>query len=463
MPGPVDERAVRELCDRFADALLTPRDPDYDAARAGWNARFDRRPGAIVRCGSPDDVAAALEIARERDLLVAVRGGGHDYAGMSSCDGGLLIDLGAMKGIEIDAARRRATVQPGVTWAELDRATAARGLAAAGGTVSSVGVAGFTLGGGTGWLARRHGLALDNLRAAEVVTASGARLRASEEENEELFWALRGGSGNFGVVTSFELRLHEIPERIVGGQVAYPHSAARELLRLYRDVMVAAPADLGCYAFFYRVPQIDPFPARLRGDTAVALVTAWTGQPEAAEEAMAPLRSLSEPVLDTIAPLTYVELQQSFDAAMPRGMRWCSRAVYLDALTDGAIDVVARRTESLPGELTIVYLEPMGGAIAQVDSDATAFPHRCAAFGLHILPGWREAADDDANIAWASSFLAEFAPHATGGVYVNLLGGDETERVPAAYGRNYARLREIKRRFDPDNRFRSNHNIPPAD
>jgi FAD/FMN-containing dehydrogenase len=463
MPAPVDETAVRQLRDRFGDALLTPRDPGYEAARTVWNARFDRRPGAVALCRSTEDVATAVGVARERKLLVAVRSGGHDYAGHSTCDEGLVIDLSAMKGIAIDAERRRATVQPGVTWAELDRATAPHGLATTGGTVSTVGVAGFTLGGGTGWLARRLGLALDNLRAAEVILASGEQLRASDEENADLYWAMRGGSGNFGVVTSFELRLSEIPGQVLAGQVVHGHSAAREVLQFYRDFMAGAPDELGCYAFFYRAPPVDPFPAALHGRTVLGLVAAWTGEPAAAEAALAPLRRFGAPALDTVQPLPYLDLQRSFDAGMPKGLRWLSRAHYVDALTDDAIDVVVRHTETLPGDFTMVYFDPMGGAIGRVPPTATAFPHRRAAFGLHIFPGWQEPAEDERNIAWASGFHARIAPHATGGVYVNMLGGDEPERVPGAYGGNYARLRELKRRFDPENLFRSNHNIRPAD
>jgi FAD/FMN-containing dehydrogenase len=464
MPVPIGESDLRRLRARFGDAVVTPADAGYDAARAVWNARFDRRPAAIVRCRSADDVQAAVGLVRERDLLFAVRSGGHDYAGNSTCEAGLVVDLSPMKAIDVDVDGRRAAVQPGVTWAELDRATAAHGLATTGGTVSTVGVAGFTLGGGTGWLSRGHGLAVDNLLAADVVTATGERVRASAEENPDLFWALRGGSGNFGIVTSFVLRLHPAPEHVLGGQILFPHSAAGNVLRLYRAYMAAAPDEVCCYPFFYRVPPIQLFPETLHGKTTLALVAAWTGEPAGGEAALAPLRDFGEPSLDTIARLSYVDLQQSFDAGMAKGSRWYSRAVYLDALSDETIDTVVRRTENLPGEFTTVYFEPMGGAIGRVDPAATAFPHRRAAFGLHVFPGWRSAADDEANMAWANAFFAEIVPHGgDGGVYVNLLGGDEPERVPAAFGSNYSRLRQLKRRFDPDNLFRSNHNIPPAD
>jgi FAD/FMN-containing dehydrogenase len=462
MPLPVDERAMRELRRRFGQTLVTPHDAEYDAACAVWNGRCQRRPGALVRCRSAADVAAAVDLARERDLLVAVRSGGHDYAGHSTCDGGLVIDLSAMKRVEVDPERRVARVEPGATWGELDAATAAHGLTTTGGTVSTVGVAGFVLGGGTGWLARHHGLAIDNLLAAEVVLASGERVRTSADELPDLHWALRGGGGNFGVVTSFELRLHPLPERVVAGQLVYRHDAAGGMLRRYREFMASAPDEVGCYAFFYRAPPIDAFPAALHGEVVAALVVAWTGEPERAAAALAPLRAAGEPELDTVTAIPYLELQRSFDAGMPKGLRWCSRAVYLDSLSDAAIAVLVEGATSLPGEATIVYLDPMGGAMGRVAPAATAFPHRSAAFGLHVFPGWSDPADDATNVAWATAFLSDVAPHAADGVYVNMLGDDEPERVPAAYGGNYARLRELRRRFDPGNLFRCNHNIPPV-
>jgi len=461
--NPLDAPTVRSLRDRFGDALSTPTDDGYDQARAVWNGRFDRKPGAIVRCTSADDVAAALAIARDHGLRVTVRSGGHDYAGNSSCDGGLVIDLSRMKRIEVDADRRRARVQPGVLWGELDAAAAAHGLWTAGGTVSTVGVAGFTLGGGSGWMSRRYGMAVDNLVAAEVVLASGERSRASETENEDLLWALRGAGANVGVVTELELRLYEMRDPVLSGQIVHPHSAAREVMRGYQEVMAAAPDELGCYLFFYRAPAVEPFPPVLHGKTVVALAAAWTGDPAAGNSALAPLRAIGEPVLDLIGPLPYLELQKSFDAGMPKGNRWCSRAGYLRELSDAAIDLFADRTQELCGDFTMVYLDPGGGAIGRVAPDATAFPHREAPFGFHVFPGWVNAADDDANISWANGFLSDLAPFSAAGVYVNMLGGEEPERVPEAYLDNYARLRELKRRFDPDNLFRSNHNVPPAD
>jgi FAD/FMN-containing dehydrogenase len=462
MTVPLDSEMLRTLRARLGGAVTAPGDAGYDAARAVWNGRFDRRPAAIARCAGAADVAVALEVARARDLPVAVRSGGHDYAGNSVCAGGLVVDLSELAAVEIDAATKRARVGPGATWGRFDGAAQTHGLATTGGTVSTVGVAGYTLGGGTGWLARRFGLGLDNLIAAEVVLASGVRLRASDAENPDLFWALRGGGGNFGVVTSFEYRLHAVGPDVLGGQLVHPLEAADAALRFVRDFMAEAPDELQCYPFFYRVPPIEPFPAPLHGRPAIALVAAWSGALEAGERALAPLREFGTPALDTVRRLTYVDLQRSFDAGMPKGLRWYSRAHYFDALPDAAIGVVVRHVESLPGAYGVVYFEPQGGAIARVDPAATAFPHRRAAYGLHIFPGWAEPAEDDANLEWARAFDRAISPYANGGVYVNLLDADEPERVPAAYGDNYRRLTELKRRYDPGNLFRVNQNVPPA-
>ena len=457
----LDETILRQL-GAAAGSLLRPGDAGYDLARAGWNGRFDHRPGAIAGCRTAAEVAAVVRTASQDELRLAVKSTGHDYAGRSFCDGGLVLDLSAMHAIEIDATKKRARVEPGSTWRRFDAAAQEHALATTGGTVSTVGVAGFTLGGGTGWLARRCGLAIDNLLAAEVVLASGERVRASGEENAELFWGLRGGGANLGVATALEYRLHEVGPRVLGGQVIHPFAAAREVLRFALEYMRTAPEALQCFPFLYTVPPMEPFPDPLHGRTAVALVVGWTGALDEGERALAPLRGFGAPALDTVAPLDYVALQQSFDAGMPAGLRWASRGHYLDAVPDSLLDVVLAHTESIPGPYTAVYLEPFGGAVARVDPTAAAFPHRRAAFGFHIFPGWAEPAQDEVNLAWLHAFDRAVTPHVTGGVYVNLLSDDETERVAAAYGPNYARLRELKRRVDPGNLFRSNHNVPPA-
>jgi FAD/FMN-containing dehydrogenase len=437
--------------------LLRDDAPGFDDARAIWNARLDRRPDLIVRCRSGDDVQACVAFARERGVTLSVKGGGHSYAANTVADGGLLVDLSPMKEIRIDSEAGTATVQPGVTCAELDAATLAHSLALPLPTVSSVGVAGATLGGGSGYLSRQYGLTLDNLIAVDVVSADATELRASDDENVDLFWAMRGAGANFGVATAFHYRLRPVQPEMLAGQIVYRFDEAREMLRFWRDFMRGAPDDFQCYPFTFRVPPIDAFPAEFHGEPVLDFVFCH-GDPKAAAFVQ-PLRELGEPILDVVGPLPYTQIQQSFDAALPKGQRYYSKAHYLDDLLDAAIDTVATHVAAMKGEFTAAYLEPLGGAIAEVDRAATAFAGRDARYSFHILAGWINSADDDAVMSWARGFHDAMREHATGGVYVNLLAEDEPSRVPAAYGGNYERLRELKRKWDPDNLFRANHNI----
>lgn len=442
--------------------LLTAQDAGYDAARHLWNGLSDPRPGAVVQCGTPSEVATAVSAAHDAGVRVAVKSTGHSYAGHSVCEGGLVIDVSSMDGVRVDPEARTLRVGPGARWGTVDAATQVHGLATTGATVSTVGVTGYTLGGGTGHLARALGLGLDNLRSADLVLASGERVRANADENADLFWALRGGSGNFGVVTSLELALHPVGPEVLAGQIVYPIEAAPTVLRHWRDVMAEAPDGLNAYAFFLTVPPAAPFPKAYHGTTALDLVVSYAGTVVEGRAAIDALRSEAAPMLDLVAPQAYVDLQQAFDAGMPGGLRWYSRAHYLAALPDAAIDTLVDHVHTLPGPHTVVYLEPLGGAIGRVSHEATAFAHRSAVHSLHVFPGWTDPAEDAHLGAWAREVHGAMAPYATGGVYVNLLGPDERDRVPAAYGDHYARLREIKRHYDPDNLFRSNHNIPPA-
>jgi len=462
MPSLPDESTVQTLRNRVQGEVLRPGDGGYDEARSTWNALIERRPGAIVRCSNAADVRTAVDVARENGLLLAVKSGGHDYAVNSVCDGGLLIDLSPMQEVQVDAGARRARVQPGTTWGIFDAEAQKFGLATTGGTCSMAGVAGVTLGGGTGHLARGRGLSLDNLVAAEVVTASGDRVRASENENSELFWGIRGGGGNFGIVTSFEFVLHEVGPVVLAGQVFHRFDDAGSVLRFYREFMADAPDEVQCYAFFIKVPPVDPFPQELHGRTVLDLIVAHTGSLEDGEKVLRPLREFGDPFLDLVQPQPYTVLQQTFDAGLQAGNRWYSRAHYLKDLSDGVIDTVLRYTESLPGVFTGVSFEPMGGAINRVAPGATAFAHRGTTFGFHIFPGWTDPGDDEEIMAWAREFHRAVAPHVTGGVYVNLLGPNESDRVRAAYGANYDRLVKVKNRWDPENLFRMNHNIEPT-
>ncbi len=462
MSEPIASRTDR-LRDSLTGSLLGPGDEGFAAARRMWNARFDHTPDLVARCASAEDVAAALRFGRSEGLEISVKGGGHSYAGNSVADGGLLIDLGPLDSVEVDPDERLVRVGAGTRWGAVDAATQEHGLATPGGTVSTVGVSGFTLGGGGGWLTRKHGLAVDNLRGARVVTAAGDIVRADPDENPDLFWALRGGSGNFGVATELELQLHSVGPELLAGQVFYPAHRAAELLRFYRDYFETAPDEVMCYPFLIRVPPIDLFPEPSHGSLALDFVVAWVGPLEDAEEHLAPFRELGDPILDLVMPQSYLTLQQSFDAGMVAGNRWYSRALQFDDLTDDAIATLVDGLDPFPGELTAVYLAPYDGAPGRATPDATAFPHRSSAHELHIFPGWVDAGQDDANMAWADSLYEAMAPHGNRRVYVNLLGDGEPERVSEAYAQNLARLRQLKRKWDPGNLFRHNHNIPPGD
>lgn len=455
--------AIQQLAADLQGRILRPGEDGFDEARAVWNARFQRTPDLIVRCASSQDVAHCIRFALARTLSVAVKGGGHSYAGNTVQDGGILIDLGPMNAVSVDPDARTAKVGAGARWAAVDEATQQHGLATPGGTVSSVGVSGFTLGGGGGWLTRKHGLAVDNLISAEVVTASGRIIRATAEENPDLFWALRGGSGNFGIVTSFEFQLHPIGPEVMTGQIFFPATRASELLRFYRDQFETASDDLMCYPFLLRVPPLDFFPERFHGEVALDFVLAYLGPVDEAEEHLAPFRALSDPFLELVMPQSYLALQQSFDAGMGSGNRWFSRALQFDTLSDEAIDTLVENLDPFPGDFTTAYLAPQSGAPSRRAPDATAFPHRDSGHELHIFAGWADEADDDAVMAWTDALHQALSPFGNQRVYVNLLGDGEAERTAEAYAQNLPRLRELKTKWDPDNVFRNNHNIVPVE
>jgi FAD/FMN-containing dehydrogenase len=456
-----DSNHTAALRDRLHGDLLNPGDEGYEDARTVFNAMVDRYPSYVVRPTGAADVMAAVDFAREHDLLLSVKGGGHNFAGTAVCDDGLTIDCSRMDGVRVDPEARTARVGPGATWADFDHEAGAFDLATTGGLVSTTGVAGLTLGGGQGYLARKHGLTVDNLRSVDIVTAAGDLVHASDEENPELFWALRGGGGNFGVVTSFEFDLHPVGPEVLAGPIFHPYEDAREALRFYRDFTADAPDELACYALVVRVPPEEPFPEARRGDPAVAFAVCYAGPLDEAEDAVEPLRAFGDPTLDGVGPIPYPALQRSFDDGSPAGHRWYTKAHYLDGLPDDAIDTILEFTDPFPGPLTQVGIEPMGGAIARVDATATAFPHRDATYSLGIWPGWADPEADDDVVAWARAFHEAMAPYADG-VYANYLDRDETDRVEAAYGENYERLVEVKDRWDPENRFRMNQNVEPG-
>jgi FAD/FMN-containing dehydrogenase len=444
---------------QISGEVLQPGAPDFDEVRSLWNVRLDRRPEIMVRCKDTADIMACVDFSRQAGMQVSIKGGGHSYAANTVADKGLLIDLSLMKAVRVDAQSSTVIVEPGVTCGELDRATQKHGLALPLPTVSSVGVGGAVLGGGSGYLSRKYGLTLDNLIAAELVTADGRRVRASDEENKDLFWALRGAGANFGVATSFQFQLHRVGPEVLAGQIIYPFDRAGELLRLYRSFMEDAPETFQCYPFMFRVPPIDSFPPRFHGHLALDFVL-FHLDPSAVDYVQ-PLRTLGETVLDSVGPLPYIDVQSSFDAGLPKGQRYYSKAHYLDELSEAAIDTIVEHLPGMQGSFSLVYLEPSGGAIARVSRSATAFPARHARYSFHILAGWTEAAQDKDTMTWARSFHQAMTPHATGGVYVNLLAEDEQDRIPAAYGDNFERLRQLKSEWDPENSFRGNHNVRP--
>jgi FAD/FMN-containing dehydrogenase len=443
--------------------VVTPQDAAYEEARRIWNGLIDRRPALIARPADAEEVARAIAYARAEGLAVAVRCGGHSIPGHSSVDGGLVVDLSAhLGGAVVEPGTRRVRVGGGSLLGALDRATQAHGLVVPSGHVSHTGVGGLTLGGGTGWLMRRYGLTIDSLRSAEVVTADGEIVRASEDEQPDLFWALRGGGGNFGVVTEFELEAHPLGTEVVAGMLVYPLAQAREVLGFVRDWMETAPDELTSFPVFVTAPPQPPFPSELHGTPVLAVGVAYAGAIDEGMRALEPLKRFAAPSLDLAGPMPYLALQTMLDASVPHGLHNYNRAEWLYDLTDGAITILVEHVERISSPRSQVILARMGGAVARVASDATAFPHRQARNLLWIVSAWRP--DDDAapHLRWAHEISAAMKPFAAGGVYVNALGDEPADRVRSAFGSNWQRLTEIKQKYDPDNVFRHNANIPPA-
>jgi FAD/FMN-containing dehydrogenase len=422
---------------------------------------IDRRPALIARCTGTSDVIAAVGFARSEGLTVAVRGGSHNVAGNATCDGGLVIDLSPMKGVRVDIESRTVRAQGGLTWGELDSETQAFGLATTGGLVTSTGIAGFTLGGGIGWLMRKHGLACDNLISADLVTADGQTVHASETENAELLWGLRGGGGNFGVVTEFEFRLHPVSQ-VLGGLVAWPAPAAGDVLRFWRDWVQGTPDDLCTMAAFLYAPP-EPFvPPEVVGMPIIAIACCHLDLEGRAQDDLQPLRDF-DPAVDVIGPMPYVAIQGMFDAGAPRGSRNYWRSAYLDDLTDDAIDAVVAHAANLPAPLGQLHVHQLGGAMSRTESGATAFGNREAGFLLNYIGLWLDSAEDEANTAWVKAASDAMEPYGTGARYVNFLADEGQAGVRSAYEpETLSRLQGLKARYDPTNFFHLNQNIPPS-
>lgn len=450
---------IKELAAAVEGPVLQPGEPGYDEARTVWNARFVRWPGAVVRCVDPADVVRAVRWASSHDQPVAVKGGGHSYAGHTVADGGVLLDLSGLSGLKVLPEERRATVQAGATWAALDAATQYYGLATTGPTVSSVGVAGSALGGGTGWLSRSFGHTLDNLLSVDVVTVDGEQLTASAQSHPDLFWGLRGAGTNLGIATSLELSLHEVGPEVLGGQIIYPFDDAENLLAAFAELMRSAPDAFTCLPFAFRVPPIDAFPAEFHGQPVLDFIVFHTDP--TAVDVIAPLQKLGRPILDAVGPTPYTAMQQSFDPNLPAGARYYSTAHDLEDLTPGAISDFARFVRESRGALTASYFEPKGGACGRVAGADTAMGGRGAGYGFHVIAGWLDPEEDASVTGWAREFSAAMAAHATGGVYVNLIGDDEAHRIPHAFS-DTGRVARLKGSWDPANLLRANHNVLPA-
>jgi FAD/FMN-containing dehydrogenase len=438
----------------FRGQLIRQGDSGYHESRRVWNGMIDRSPAMIARCESAGDVVAAIRFAEARRLPVAVRGGGHSAAGLGVCDDGVVIDLSGLKQIQVDPVARTARAGGGVTWAELDRATQEHGLATTGGAISSTGIAGLTLGGGIGWLMRTHGLACDNLLGVELVTADGRIVHASATENEDLFWGVRGGGGNFGVVTTFEFQLHPVGPIVLGGMFVHPLERAREALRLYHQVTAGAPDELSVFGGLLHTPD---------GMPVCAHIVFYDGPIEEGEQVVQPLRSFGPPLADQVGPMPYVALQSMLDDGFPSGMQVYWRSEFLTRVDDRLIDILVDQYEKVTSPLSALLLEQLGGAVARVGLESTAFDAREADYNLVIVSRWTDPADAQRHIDWSRSVSEAVRPYASGRVYVNYLGvGESEDRVKAAYGpTKYARLVELKRKYDPTNFFRFNQNIAP--
>lgn len=454
MSAPVS--SMTELRSTVSGGVLEPGDAGFDEARRVHNGFIDCEPAAIVRCHTVADVIDAVNYGRDSGLTLTIRGGGHNVAGRAVCDGGLMIDLSPMKGVFVDPVKRTARAQGGVTWGEFNRATQVYGLATTGGVISSTGVGGLTLGGGLGYLMGQHGLAVDNLLSAEVVLATGEVVQASAEQNPDLYWALRGGGGNFGVVTSFEFEVHPVGPMVHGGVIAFPIEQAAEMLRFFRELTTTLPDELVMFGGLLHAPDGS-------GAKICAIICGHSGTPEQAEADFARIRAFGAPIMDALGPIPYTALNSMLDGGFPKGARNYWKSSFLAELDDGAIQVMVQQFPKCPSPMSGMLIEHFHGAVSRVPVGATAFPHRAPGFNLLVASEWLDPGEDGAQIAWARETYEALKPFMASGGYVNYMGGDETEdRVASAYGENFERLRQIKRQFDPDNLFRMNQNIVPA-
>jgi FAD/FMN-containing dehydrogenase len=460
----LDTSLIEALQERFQGEIIRPSEAGYDDARTIWNAMIDKYPALIARCTNSADVIEAVNFARDNNLLLSVRGGGHNVAGSAVCDGGLMIDLSLMKDIHVDPQGGTATAQPDVVFGELDRATQPYGLAAPGGIVSETGIAGLTLGGGFGWLTRKFGFTCDNLISAEVVTANGQFLTASATENSDLFWGIRGGGGNFGIVTSFKYQLQPVGPEVLAGLIIYPLEAAGDVLRFYRDFTASTPEELGAMAVFRLAPQAPFIPAELHGKPVLAIIVCYVGDAEEGEHLVQPLRDFGSPIVDGITRKPFAAHNSSLDAGQPTGMHYYWKSEYVTEIADDAIESLVAFAANMTSPYSRLFQFQLGGATQRYDEQAMAVSHRKAEYVIGINTGWADPQDSEKQIQWTRDLWTAIRPFSTGGVYVNFLSADDGEdRVRAAYGATkFERLVQLKSKYDPQNLFQVNKNIKPV-
>jgi len=437
---------------KIKGTILQLGDAEYDSARKIWNGMIDRKPALIAQCKNADDIAECVKFARKNNLIVSVKGGGHNVAGNAVIDGGLMIDLSKMKEIKVDVANKTATAEPGVILREFDAATQQYGLSTTMGTISETGIAGLTLGGGIGYLMTKFGTASDNLISAEIITANGDQIKVDKDNHADLYWAIRGGGGNFGIVSKFKYQLHSFGPNVVGGMILYPMEQGKAVMQNYRDYARKAPDELMAYTGFIVTPD---------GLPVTAIVPVWVGDVKDAEKHLAPLRNFGSPLADMVTEMPYVQIQALLDAAAPAGIRRYWKSGYFTELTDELLDIIIRNVSTRPSPLSPFLLFHIRGAAVKMKQDSTAFSHREDHWDGDIISQWLDAADDEKNISWTRNFWKEIEPF-TNGVYVNHLGTDDDPRVANAYGSNFEKLKEVKKKYDPDNFFRMNNNIKPA-
>jgi len=451
----------QEFSQSLSQDLILPSDSQYDEARTVWNGMIDKKPSMIAMCNTVDDIINCVNFARNQNLTVTIKGGGHSVAGKSVCDNGLMINLSQMNSVKVNAKEKTVTIQSGATIGDLDKETQKFGLATPVGIVSKTGIAGLTLGGGYGYLGRSYGLTSDNLISVELITTNGEIIQASESENPDLFWALRGGGGNFGIVTSFKFKCYNVGPDVLVAKIFYPIEDAKEVLKFYTAFSKHAPDELATSAMVVRIPPVEPFPKDIQGKLSVFILACYSKDIESGKKAMEALENYGNPMLRVIMPTPFLEVQTTFDEGMPNGMRYYWKSHFFETLSDEAIDVFVNHTKNVPGVFTIVGFDPFGGAINKIEETATAFSQRSASYILGIWGGWIEESDDETNINWIRELYEKMKPFASGDTYSNFLDKDDDDKIKVSFGKNYERLRLVKRKYDRDNFFSNNQNIKP--